>query len=110
MTDRIELVATVLLAVAAVATAWASYQSTRWHGKQAKAQARSIATRVESRARRGWPTADADRRRHFTQWVDAYARDETELVDFYAKRFRASSSRPSTPGSQNGRSGTRTRR
>jgi len=25
----------------------------------------------------------------FTQWVDAYARDETELVDFYFARFRA---------------------
>ena len=24
----------------------------------------------------------------FTQWVDAYARDETELADFYRKRFR----------------------
>ena len=27
-----ELAATVLLAIAAVATAWASYQSARWHG------------------------------------------------------------------------------
>ena len=25
----------------------------------------------------------------FTQWVDAYARDETELAAFYRKRFRA---------------------
>ena len=24
----------------------------------------------------------------FTQWVDAYARDETELAAFYRKRFR----------------------
>jgi hypothetical protein len=24
----------------------------------------------------------------FTQWVDAYARDQTELADFYRKRFR----------------------
>jgi hypothetical protein len=24
----------------------------------------------------------------FTQWVDAYARDETELAGFYRKRFR----------------------
>ena len=43
-----ELVATVLLAAAAVATAWAAYQSARWHGEQAKAQSASIAAPVES--------------------------------------------------------------
>jgi hypothetical protein len=43
---RLELAATVLLAVAAVATAWASYQSSRWQGK--RAQSASIAARVES--------------------------------------------------------------
>ena len=30
--DWIEIVATVLLAVAAVATAWSSYQANRWNG------------------------------------------------------------------------------
>ena len=35
--NRVELVATVLLAVATVATAWSGYQSTRWNGEQAKA-------------------------------------------------------------------------
>ena len=34
---RLELVSTVLLALAAVATAWASYQAARWHGEQAQA-------------------------------------------------------------------------
>ena len=34
---RIDLVATVLLALATVATAWAGYQSSRWHSEQAKA-------------------------------------------------------------------------
>jgi hypothetical protein len=24
----------------------------------------------------------------FTQWVDAYARNETQLADFYRQRFR----------------------
>ena len=84
-----ELAATVLLAVAAVATAWASYQSARWHGEQARAQSRSIAARVESTR-----AANVANRQGqidvalFTQWVDAYARDETELTDFYRKRFR----------------------
>jgi hypothetical protein len=84
-----ELAATVLLAVAAVATAWASYQSARWHGQQAKAQSASIATRVESTG-----AADLANRQTeidvalFTQWVNAYARNETELADFYLHRFR----------------------
>jgi hypothetical protein len=86
---RLELAATVLLAVAAVATAWAAYQSARWHGEQARAQSASIAARVESTR-----AANVANRQAqidvalFTQWVDAYARDETELVDFYRKRFR----------------------
>jgi hypothetical protein len=87
---RLELAATVLLAMAAVATAWAAYQSARWHGEQAKAQSASIAARVESTR-----TANVANRQAqidvalFTQWVDAYARDETELAGFYRKRFRA---------------------
>ena len=86
---RLELAATVLLALAAVATAWASYQSSRWHGQQAKAQSASIAARVESAKAAGV----ASRQAHidvalFTQWVDAYERDESELAGFYRKRFR----------------------
>lgn len=86
---RLELAATALLAMAAVATAWASYQSSRWHGKQAEAQSASIAARVESSK-----AADVANRQAqidvamFTQWVDAYATSETELADFYRKRFR----------------------
>jgi hypothetical protein len=86
---RLELAATVLLAMAAVATAWAAYQSARWHGEQARGQSASIAARVESTR-----TADVANRQAqidvalFTQWVDAYARDETELAGFYRKRFR----------------------
>ncbi len=87
---RFELAATVLLAVAAVATAWAAYQSARWHSEQAKGQSASIAARVESTR-----TADVANRQAqidvalFTQWVDAYARDESELAGFYRKRFRS---------------------
>ena len=79
----------MLLALAAVATAWAAYQSARWHGEQAKAQSASIAARVESTR-----AANVANRQAqidvalFTQWVDAYARDETELAAFYRKRFR----------------------
>ena len=86
---RFELAATILLATAAVATAWAAYQAARWRGEQAKAQSGSIAARVESTRQ-----ANVANRQGqidvalFTQWVDAYARDETELERFYRKRFR----------------------
>jgi hypothetical protein len=86
---RFELAATALLAVAAVATAWAAYQSARWHSEQAKGQSASIAARVESTR-----AADVANRQAqidvalFTQWVDAYARSEAELAVFYRKRFR----------------------
>jgi hypothetical protein len=86
---RLELVATVLLALAAIATAWSTYQSAAWRGQQAAAQSASIAARVESTRE----AAVANRQAQidvalFTQWVDAYARDEGELASFYRKRFR----------------------
>lgn len=85
-----ELLATVLLATAAVATAWASYQAARWHGEQARAQSKSIASRVESTRAAGVASRQVQIDvALFTQWVDAYARDETELAAFYRKRFRA---------------------
>jgi hypothetical protein len=87
---RFELAATLLLAMAAVATAWAAYQSASWRGEQAKAQSASIAARVESTRAANMANRQAQIDvALFTQWADAYARDETELADFYRKRFRA---------------------
>ena len=87
--DRVELVATVLLAVATVATAWSGYQSTRWNGEQAKAGARANALRIESAKAAGIANAQtvADVS-VFTNWVNAYAESKTELSDFYLTRFR----------------------
>ena len=87
---RFELAATLLLAIAAVATAWAAYQSARWHGEQAMAQSASIAARVESTRAANVANRQAEIDvALFTQWVDAYALDETELAAFYRRRFRA---------------------
>ena len=86
----VEVVATVLLAVAAVATAWCSYQATRWNGEQAKASAAASATRFQ--ATRSSQLANSQTEvdvATFSQWVDAYARNEQDLADFYRKRFRA---------------------
>ena len=90
MTDRVEVGSTVLLAVAAVATAWCSYQATRWNGEQATAGARTNAIRIEAARAQGLAQAQTQVDvATFTQWVDAYARQETQLADFYFERFRA---------------------
>ena len=87
--DWVEVAATVLLAFAAVATAWSSYQATRWNGEQAKTS--SAVNRVRIEAARAADLANAQQQvdvATFMQWVDAYAREETRLVDFYRERFR----------------------
>jgi hypothetical protein len=89
-TERVEIVATVLLALATVATAWSGYQASRWNGEQAKAFSRANAARIESTRASG--LADAQTQidvATFTSWVDAYAQEQTQLADFYLKRFRA---------------------
>jgi len=79
----------VVLALAAVATAWSGYQASRWHGEQAIAFSRANASRVEStRASNLANTQTEIDVATFTQWVDAYARHETRLAEFYRKRFR----------------------
>jgi hypothetical protein len=89
-TERwLEIVSTVLIAVAAVATAWSGYQSARWSGEQAKGYSRANAARLEST--RASALANAQTQvdvATFTQWVDAFARGEDELADFYFARFR----------------------
>lgn len=86
---RFELVATVLLALATVATAWSGYQASRWNGEQAKAFSRASATRIESSKADALANAQTQIDvLTFTQWVDAYVRGEEELVSFYEKRFR----------------------
>jgi hypothetical protein len=87
--DWVEVGATILLALAAVATAWSSYQATRWNGEQAKTSGRVNKTRIE--AARASDLANAQQQvdvATFMQWVDAYARGETRLVNFYRERFR----------------------
>ena len=85
----VELVATVLLAVATIATAWSGYQSTRWNGEQAKAGARANAVRIESAKAAGLANSQTEIDvATFTQWVNAYAQNQTELADFYFRRFR----------------------
>jgi hypothetical protein len=86
----VEVVATVILALAAVAIAWSGYQASRWHGEQAIAFSHANAARLEStRASNLANTQTEIDVATFSQWVDAYARHQTQLADFYRKRFRS---------------------
>lgn len=85
-----EVLATIILALATLATAWSGYQSARWDGEQAENYSQANILRVES-AR---ASARADQFTQidiglFTNWVNAYATNNQELADFYIKRFRA---------------------
>lgn len=85
----IELATTVLLALATVATAWAGYQSSRWHGEQAQAQSRATASRIESARVSGVANREAEIDVElFIQWVDARAQRDARLEAFYRRRFR----------------------
>jgi hypothetical protein len=87
--DRIEIAATILLSCAALATAWSSYQASRWNGEQAKAFSRATGSRIESTKASGLANAQTQVDvATFTQWIDAYARKQTRLADFYFARFR----------------------
>lgn len=88
-TQRVELFATIVLALAAVATAWSTYQGAWWRGEQAVNTSRATAAHIESseaQTRAGQLTqVDIAT---FTQWVDATAVGDTALASFYETRFR----------------------
>jgi hypothetical protein len=86
---RLDLIATVLLALATVATAWSGYQASRWNAEQAKSAGRTTGIRIQ--AARAQSLAQAEEQvdvATFSSWADAYARGETTLANFYFKRFR----------------------
>jgi hypothetical protein len=89
MSQRRLLRLAVLLAVAAVATAWSSYQANRWNGEQAKAASRANALRISAARAQGLAQGQTQVDvAVFIQWVNATATDEAELASFYEDRFR----------------------
>ena len=71
------------------ATAWRSYQASRWTGEQAKTFAAASAARIEST--KASDLANAQTQVDvavFIQWVDADLHGEHELATFYEQRFR----------------------
>src|SRR5215218_746436 len=84
-----ELLATVLLVVAALATSWSSYQATRWNGEQAAAAGRTNGIRIEAARLDGLSRSQTQIDvATFIAWADADQRGETSLSEFYVDRFR----------------------
>jgi hypothetical protein len=89
MKNRVEIAATILLAAAAVFTAWSSYQANRWNGEQVKASSRTNALRIDAARQQGLAQAQTQVDvATFTEWVNAYAHHEKMLTEFYRERFR----------------------
>ena len=87
--DWVDIAATVLLALATVATAWSGYQASRWNGEQAATAGRTNAARINSTKASSLANAQTEIDvATFTQWVDAYAQGDSELAAFYLRRFR----------------------
>src|SRR4051812_29444024 len=88
--DTLEIVATLLLALAAVATAWSSYEANRWNGEQVKAGSRTNGLRIEAARAQGLSEAETQVDvATFIQWSNAYATSDQRLRDFYQARFRS---------------------
>ena len=84
-----EVIATLILALATLATAWSGYQSARWGGEQSIKYSQAGALRTESvrASTKAGQTAQVDIGL-FTNWVNAFAVGNQELADFYENRFR----------------------
>src|SRR5438093_6148255 len=86
---RFEIVATVLLAISTVAVAWSGFQATRWGQETTKAQAASTASRIAATSASELANTETEVDvSTFSNWANAFARNETVLADFYFARFR----------------------
>ena len=84
-----ELLATLLLVLAALGTSWSSYQATRWNGEQAVAAGRTNAIRIEASRAQGLAEAQSQIDvATFIAWADADQRGDEDLALFYVDRFR----------------------
>lgn len=84
-----EIVAIVLLALAAVGTAWSGYQAARWSGEEAHDFAQADAT--HARATRALTRAGQDRLQDLTdfeRWLDLSTRGDLRLADVQVEHFR----------------------
>jgi hypothetical protein len=85
---RFEIIATILLSVAALATAYSGFQASLWDGIQSSDYSRASAARVEAAQKQ----AEGNQLRLadltvFEAYLQADASGETDLANFYRGRF-----------------------
>ena len=86
--QRFELISVILLSVASLAVAWCGYQSSEWGGEQSRLNQRSSALRTEATHLRTLEyLSGVAENGLFTAWIEAYAEENQELLDFYRGRF-----------------------
>lgn len=78
----------LILAVAAVATAWASFQASQWSGAQSDAQSASAMSRSDAGRLASEATGDeiVDSQM-WLSWLTAVANKQVARADFFEKRF-----------------------
>jgi hypothetical protein len=87
---RVEFFSVLLLALAAVATAWSSYQAARWTAEYRKPSGKATSLRIDSVRAQGLSEAQTEVDvATFTQWLDARMLGRRDLENFYFRRFRS---------------------
>ena len=84
-----EVIVTVVLAFATLATAWSGYQAARWGGEQSNSYSQAGALRTESTR----ASTQAGQQVQidigmFANWINAFAAEDLQLAEFYEDRFR----------------------
>lgn len=89
-----ELIAALILSVAALVSSFAGFQSELWDGEQAANYTQAQQARTES-SEAATIAGEIIMLDHllYTQWLNAYAQGDRRLQDFYRKRFRSDFSR-----------------
>lgn len=83
-----DLAVTVILSITAILTAWTAFQSSKWSGAMSISFSQASSARIEASTQTGIASSRAIIDINlFTSWVEATARDDTRVADFYEKRF-----------------------
>lgn len=86
---RVELIASIVLAVATVFTAWSAFEASKWSGEMSIKFSAANTARTESTqaSTAGGQEVQVDID-IFTNWLNAVANDQFALARFYEARFR----------------------
>lgn len=84
-----ELVATIILSLSTLVTAWAGYEAGKWNSLQTGLNLQATALRIQA----GQYSAEAQQLLlydlgMFTNWANAVGSSNTRLADFHRERFR----------------------